>query len=151
MSKTDHRKGMLPFPFVAIPVEIIRSAEWQSLPHSARALAIDLMSQYTGKNNGRLCPAFTVMARCGWTSKDTLANAKRALLACSFVVCTRKGHPPRTAEWIGFTWWKLDYDKSMDIDPKRFPYLSFKKMKRLDPNEGRKAAKPSLCVVRKAG
>ncbi|HZW20238.1 hypothetical protein [Noviherbaspirillum sp.] len=150
MSKANHRKGMLPFQFVAIPVEIIRSAEWQALPSSAKALAVDLMAQYSGKNNGRLCTSFEVMYRdFGWVSKETLVNAKRALLGCSFVVLTRKGHAPRTAEWIGFTWWKLDYEESMDIDPRRFPYLNFLSLKRLDPNDEREVAKPGLRVVRK--
>jgi hypothetical protein len=148
MSKRDHRKGMLPFRFVALPIEVIQSAEWQKLPHSARALAIDLMCQYTGKNNGRLCPGFPVMQKHGWKSKETLARAKKALLKCSFVIQTRLGHAPSTAEWIGFTWWKLDYDKSMDINPRCFPYLNFVSVERLDPNEGR--VKPAVREVRKA-
>jgi hypothetical protein len=146
MAKRDHQKGSIPYQFAAMPMDVIRSPEWQALPHSARSLAIDLMAQYTGKNNGRLCPAFTVMERCGWTSKTTLIAAKRALLEAQFVVLTRKGHPPRTAEWIAFTWWQLNYEPSMDIDPKRFPYLSFVKLSRIDPNEGRG---PAPSVVRK--
>jgi hypothetical protein len=149
MSKSDHRKGTLSFPFVAIPKDVLRSAEWLNLPHSARALAIDLMIQYTGKNNGRLCPGFPVMQKYGWTSKETLARAKKALLECSFVIQTRLGHAPRTAEWIGFTWWKLDYDKSMNVDPRYFPYLNFVSVERLDPNEGR--VKPAVREVRKTG
>lgn len=145
MAKSDHKKGKIPYPFAAFPKDVIQSHEWQALPHSARALAIDLMAQYTGKNNGRLCPAFTVMERCGWTSKTTLIAAKRVLLETSFAVLTRKGHPPRTAEWIGFTWWELDYERSMDVDPKRFPYLNFVKLNRIDPNEGRG---PAPSVVR---
>lgn len=137
MAKRDHQKGSLPFQFVALPKDVIQSPEWQALPHSSRALAIDLMAQYTGKNNGRLCPAFAVMERCGWSSKTTLINAKRALLESPFVLLTRKGHPPRTAEWIAFTWWRLDYEPSMDVDPKRYPYLGFLNLK------------PALSVVQK--
>jgi hypothetical protein len=118
-------------------MQVIRSADWQALPSSTKALAIDLMGQYSGRNNGRFSPSFVVMKRCGWTSKATLIAAKRALLDCSFVMLTRKGHPPRTAESIAFTWWELDYEKSMDIDPKRFPYLNFIKMEQADPNNGR--------------
>ncbi|WP_292934531.1 hypothetical protein [Noviherbaspirillum sp.] len=137
MAKSDHKKGALPYQFAALPMDVIRSGTWQALPHSARALAIDLMSQYTGKNNGRLCPAFVVMERYGWASKRTLIDAKRALIECPFVVLTRKGHPPRTSEWLAFTWWRLDYEKSMDIDPKAFPYLNFVHAIRPDPNTGR--------------
>lgn len=152
MAKGKFRGGALPFQFAALPIDVIRSEVWKALPASAKALAIDLMAQYTGRNNGRLCPSFDVMQRdYGWVSKQTLANAKRALLNCSFVVLTRKGHAPRTAEWLGFTWWKLDFHPSMDIDPRKFPYLNFVKVTLVDPNEGREVTKPALRVVRKVG
>ncbi|QRX83271.1 hypothetical protein [Glaciimonas sp. PAMC28666] len=125
MAKRDYAKGSIPYGFVSLPKDIIQSSEWQTLPPSAIKLAIDLMSQYTGKNNGRLCPSITVMKQCGWKSSKTLLDAKSALLECLFVVMTRKGHPPSTAEWVGFTWWRLDYDREMDIDPAKFPYLNF--------------------------
>jgi hypothetical protein len=150
MAKRDHTKGSLPFEFAALPKAVIRSLEWQSLPHSAKGLAIDLMGQYTGKNNGRLCPSFVVMEQCGWKSKRTLIDARRALLECSFVVLTRKGHAPRTADWIAFTWWPLNHEKSMDVDPRYFPYLNFASMVRIDPNEGRvKPPKKLDSVVQK--
>jgi hypothetical protein len=140
MGRRDHAKGSLPFPFVAIPREVLAMTEFQMLPSSAKALMLDLMAQYTGKNNGRLCPAFEVMQRSGWTSKTTLIRAKEALSGATFVVRTRKGHAPRTTDWFGFTWWRLDYDKSMDIDPRTFPHLNFMRVGR-DPNTGRELAK----------
>jgi hypothetical protein len=120
---------------------VVHSAEWQGLPFGARVLAVDLMGQYTGKNNGRLCPAWEAMQRCGWKSETTLLRAKRALIECSVVIHTRKGHRPRTSDWIGFTWWNLDWDKSMDIGPRDFPYLNFMKTAPIDPNVGRQQAK----------
>ena len=115
MSKRDYRKGSIPYPFVPVPKDVLRSSMYHALPASAKALTFDLALQYTGKNNGRLCPGFEVMQRIGWTSKHTLMRAKRALMDCKFAMQTRIGHPPRTAEWIGFTWWKLDYHESMEI------------------------------------
>ena len=140
MSKSDHRKGSLPFQFLALPKDVLLSAEFQALPASSKGLKLILMSQYTGKNNGRLCPSFAVMQRSSWKSKTTLIRAKVALLECSFVVLTRKGHAPRTAEWIGFTWWKLDQHPSMDITHKEFQYLNFMKVVMKDPNTGREKA-----------
>lgn len=137
MARSDYRKGALKFPFVVIPKDILMSAEWHALAPRAKVLVFDLMAQYTGKNNGRLCPSWQAMQRCGWNHEGTLIAAKRALLECSFAVLTRKGHPPRTAEWVGLTWWKLDFDKSMDIDPRNFPFLSFMKVAPSDPNTGR--------------
>ena len=128
MARADHRKGGLPYQFIAIPKAILASQEWQQLPAHARVLAIDLMAQYTGKNNGRLCPAWEVMRRCGWKSTHTLIAAKRALLECSFATLTRQGHPPRTPDWIAFTWWKLDFERSMDVEARKFEYLNFLKL-----------------------
>ena len=135
MAKSDHRKGKLNYPFIALPTGVVRSAVWQALPPSAVKLAIDLMAQYTGKNNGRLTPAFEAMERCGWKSKTTLIAAKRALLQCDFVVLTRKGHPPRTAEWVAFTWWTLDFEKSMEIDPRKFPLYAGMEISGIDHNK----------------
>lgn len=101
-----HRNGY-DFKFVVIPTLVLKSEEFLSLPASSCELMLDLVKQYSGKNNGRLTPSFEVMQRSGWKSKDTLLRAKRALLECPFACLTRKGHPPRTAEWIGFTWWKI--------------------------------------------
>lgn len=122
---SKYKKGQLPYEFVALPKVILQSPEWQALPPNAIRLALDLAAQYTGKNNGRLCPAYVAMQRQGWKSETTLIKAKRELLACSFVVHTRQGKKPRTADWIAFTWWKLDWEKSMDIEPRGFPYLNF--------------------------
>lgn len=142
MAKSDFRPGTIKYEFIAIPKVILRSLQWQQLPHSSRALALDLAAQYTGKNNGRLTTSIEAMARCGWTSKGTLIRAKKHLQECDFIVRTRKGHAPRTAEWFGFTWWKIDFERSMDIDPKYFPYLNFMNLEsaRIDPNIGREAS-----------
>ncbi len=103
---------------------------------------MDLAAQYTGKNNGRLCPSYLVMQASGWVSKATLQRARDALLTASFVMLTRKGHPPRTVDWVAFTWWKLDWERSMDghIDPSRFPYLNFVKLADADPNAEQRLA-----------
>ena len=139
MAKRDHRKGALPFRFVAIPVPVLESSEYRALPPSARSLLVDLLMQFSGKNNGRLCISRMALGRYGWTSSDTLDRAKRALLSCQFILMTRKGRPPRTAEWVGVTWLPLDYDKSMEVDPRAWPYMNFQTIEAgaIDPNQGR--------------
>lgn len=119
------KRGSIDYAFIAIPKALITSSVWQELPHAVRALTFDLAGLYTGSNNGRLSVSWVAMSRCGWVSKDTLLRAKKGLLETEFAVLTRKGHPPRTDEWIGLTWWKLDYHSSMDVDPKVWPYCRF--------------------------
>lgn len=139
--RSNFKKGQIAYQFVAVPKMVLTSPGWLEMPHSARALALDLAGQYTGKNNGRLTAAFEAMQRVGWTSKGTLHRAKKALQDAPFVLLTRKGHAPRTAEWYGFTWWPLNFDPSMDVDPRQFPYLNFlAAAPRIDPNEGRDRA-----------
>lgn len=140
MGKRSHAKGSISYQFIAVPRLLIASQAWKRLPFRARALALDLMGQYTGKNNGRLCPGFEVMRRSGWTSKDQWAKAKRELLDCEFAIQTRMGHPPRTAEWLGFTWWRLDWHESMDVSATAWPFMNMVDIEqaRIDPNEGRK-------------
>jgi hypothetical protein len=120
-----YSKGAIPYEFVPVPKQVLRDPQYAALSSSAKALMLDLAVQYTGKNNGRLCPSFAVMQRCGWTSINTLLRAKRDLLECGWVMQTRIGHPPRTAEWLGFTWWRLDWEKSMEVSPQGWPYLNF--------------------------
>ena len=139
MAKRDHRKGALPFAFVAIPVPVLESPEYRALPDPARALMVDLLMQFTGKNNGRLTTSHVALKRYGWNSADKLFRAKQALLSTSFALVTRRGKPPSTAEWVGFTWHQLNYERSMDVDPARWPYMNFMTMQAgsIDPNAGR--------------
>lgn len=139
MAKRDHRKGALQFRFVAIPMPVLESAEYRALPDSARSLLIDLLMQFSGKNNGRLCISFVAMRRFGWNSVQKLDRAKRELLTTPFVLLTRKGKPPRTAEWVGVTWFPLDYDRSMDLVPRDWPLNNFQTIESgsIDPNQGR--------------
>jgi hypothetical protein len=143
MGKRDYKKGSLSFDFIPLPKLIVRSPEWFRLPAGAKALAISLAAQYTGNNNGRLTPSYTAMKNVGWSSKDVLKRARDALLDTSFVIQTRAGKAPRTAEWIAFTWWPLNHHPSMEIDPRRFPHLNFKTIEaaRIDPNTGRDRAR----------
>jgi len=141
MAKHNYRKGAIPYLFIALPRQVVASLEWQALSHRARSLAVDLMNQYNGKNNGRLCPGFEAMRNSNWTSKDQLIKAKRELLTTRFCIQTRMGHAPRTAEWLGFTWWPLNWDESMDVSRTTWPFMNFVDIEqaRIDPNEGRKA------------
>ena len=125
MAARNYRRGTLPFEFVIVPRRVLASDEWLRLPDGARSLMLDLMQQYSGGNNGRLTPAYEVMKRYGWISKSKLHRAKLALLETSFTILTRRGHPPRTSEWIAFNWWSLNHHPTMDIDPRSFPHRGF--------------------------
>lgn len=143
MAKSDYKKGQIDYAFIAFPLAVLRHLEYMALGDAAKALLLDLCEQYTGGNNGRLTPSWYALQRRGW-HRHKLIRAKRELLSTSFCIMTRKGKPPQTAEWVGFTWWKINYDKTMEIDPKAWPYLNFMTVDqaKIDPNSGREKLNP---------
>lgn len=154
MARSNYRKGGISFPFVAVPIAILTGEDWARMTLRARVLMFDLMAQYNGRNNGRLTPALKAMQRRGWSSRDQLWKAKAELLTVPFAIETRKGRPPRTAAWIGFTWWPLDWHESMDIAPTGWRLMNFATLADalIDPNTGRdKAQRRTIPVSRHAG
>lgn len=154
MARSDHRKGELNFPFVAIPKAILQGQDWPRMSARAIKLMLDLMAQYTGRNNGRLSPSWEAMQRCGWTSRDQLWKAKSELLGVPWAIETRKGRPPSTSAWVGFTWWPLHWHESMDVGPRDWPMLNFVSLAdaRIDPNEGReKLKRKTVSLTRHTG
>lgn len=144
MATRDYKKGAIPYLFVGIPFAVLRHPEYVTLSAAAKALLLDLCEQYSGGNNGRLTPSWKVMKRRGWPGQHKLIRAKRELLGASFCILTRKGKPPQTAEWVGFTWWKIDYQRTMEVDPRHWPYLNFQTITEacIDPNQGRGKLNP---------
>ena len=143
MAQKSYRKGAIPYGFIAVPKDVLTHPDYLGLPAASKALLFDVAVQFTGKNNGRLSPGFEAMKRAGWTSKTKLIRAKRALLECVFTMQTRIGHPPRTAEWWGFTWWKLDYHESMEVNARGWPYLNFLPALSVVPKRDLIPAKPA--------
>lgn len=82
--------------FVALPHAVLRSQSFASLRPHAVKLAIDLLAQFKGDNNGDLCAAWTLMKKRGWRSRDTLSKARRELLNAEWIMVTKQGgrHSP---------------------------------------------------------
>lgn len=117
--KKDRRD---PGRFIMLPLPVLESAAYRSLGFSARALMLDIASQYMGKNNGKLLAGWTFMQTRGWRSNRTLIDAKRELLESgALVVETRMGKFPSTSAWFACTWWPLDWCDEMEIAVRDFP------------------------------
>ncbi len=125
--KKDRRD---PGRFILIPVGVMESTAYRALGFSARALMLDIASQYRGDNNGRLLCGWKFMAEeRGWKSKTTLTDAKRELLASGvLVVETRMGAFPSTSAWYGCTWWPLDWCEGMDVEVRDFPRGAYRSL-----------------------
>lgn len=99
--------------FVILPGNILTSSEYAALSPYALKLLVDLLAQYKGFNNGDLCATWSMMKRCGWKSRDTLARTVKELLASGFIVKTRqgeKGHSSghRVPTLYAITWLGID-------------------------------------------
>ena len=84
-------------------------------PHTSK-LVLDLGRQYSGLNNGYLCPAWELMRKQGWRSRETLAVAIAELEHYRLIVKTRQGGR-NCANLYAFTWWRIHAlpDKALDV------------------------------------
>jgi hypothetical protein len=133
--------------FLLLPHAYLDSEQYAQLsPRAVKAL-LDLASQYRGKNNGDLAATWSVMRRCGWTSKDQLYKALQELLNFGWIVCTRRGGRDRTLPTLyAVTIWGIDYcggklDAGITID--RRPLLLWKESQRptIRPSSKRQVVK----------
>lgn len=97
-----------PGGFLALPHAVLRSAEFARLSNFGLKALMDLLAQYRGDNNGDFCAAWTVMAKRGWRSRDSLAKGLRELREADLIVVTRQGGKHR-ATLYGVTFFEIDW------------------------------------------
>jgi hypothetical protein len=90
-------------------------------PHTIKLL-IDLGRQYSGLNNGYLCPAWELMRKCGWRSRETLAVAMAEAEHYGLIQKTRQGGR-NSANLYAVTWWRIHalQDKPLNVNPTAAP------------------------------
>ncbi|APZ42928.1 hypothetical protein [Acidihalobacter ferrooxydans] len=93
--------------FAAIPHAVLKTRKYASLSAWPVKLMLDLVAQYTGKNNGDFTAAWSVMREKGWNSKGTLTRALDELAAVGFIRLTRQGGRHRCALYA-ITWQPID-------------------------------------------
>jgi hypothetical protein len=89
---------------------------WSGLHHengirlSPRAIKLlfDLGRQYSGNNNGYLCPAWSVMRNVGWRSSESLFLAIRELEHYGWIAKTKQGGR-NAANLYRLTWFSVDF------------------------------------------
>ena len=110
---TLHREGE---PFGSLFHCVYLSSACRHSTLKAKALFLDLIYQYRGRNNGKLvlCPrekclkdGFTVLDRTG-LSETSLYRAAAELEARGLIVCTRRGNFLRQPSYYAITWAPLD-------------------------------------------
>lgn len=94
--------------FVAVPHVLLNHPNYLALSSRAKAMFWDLVAQFTGKNNGDLCAAYSIMKERGWRSNDQKAKAISELVEAGFIVVSRQGYRPRVATLYALTFLAVD-------------------------------------------
>ena len=93
--------------FITLPVSVLDSKTYQALSFSARAMLIDIFSQFKGENNGSLVACDKFLKPRGWRSKATIFKAVKELRDSGLLILTRQGMRPNKASLYGVAWFGL--------------------------------------------
>jgi len=111
-----HLKQKVKERFIGIPYRIASSASFAALSAFEVKFILDLLLQYTGRNNGALSPTFSLMKNRGWAS-GTLYRTFASCEAKGWVVVTRKGWKQRgRATLVAITWNGIDEVAGIEYD-----------------------------------
>ena len=116
--------------FAGIPHIVLEHPDFLRLPNRARALLLDVVYQFNGRNNGDLTVAFGFMSKRGWRSKETLSKAVSDLVSANLIVKTRQGkfqNPGASCDLYALTWKPIDEcpGKNLEVEPTRTPPRNF--------------------------
>lgn len=102
--------------YIPVPRICLQSNSLAKLSPYAKALLLDLMSQYNGFNNGDLSVAWKLMKKRHWKSERSLNNAKKELLQNGWLIITRQGGRNKCSLYA-LTLYHIDEDKKKKYDP----------------------------------
>jgi hypothetical protein len=111
--------------FAGIPRVVMECPDYVALGPNAIRLLVEMACQYKGRNNGDLCPSYTLMKPRGFKSKATLTKAIRELVAADLLMLTRQGGRNNTASLYAITWEAID-----DLPNKRLEVSATRKAPR---------------------
>jgi len=127
-------------PWIAMPLDFLRSRAWCELSPQAAKMLLDLCSALgpNAKGNGDLSAAPAVMRPKGWTSNGTKAAALQELIQAHLVLITREGGR-RLCALYAVTLWPLDCDpEKINHGPGAFTTLDW------EGPQGERAKRPTL-------
>ena len=96
-----------PGGFAALPHCLLESKVYIGLSPHAVKLLNDLLAQFKGFNNGDLCLSWSIMAKRGWKSRDTLNKARIELMDVEMIFVSRYGDRKR-AHLYALTFYSID-------------------------------------------
>lgn len=100
--------------YCLLPVEVLESEAWASLPGNAVKVCIALAAQYSGVNNGRLTLPLSAAKTLGVRSKGSLMRGLEELEERGLIEVTKQGGlPPLGCSWYALGWRQIDADASI--------------------------------------
>jgi hypothetical protein len=130
------RKGKGSERFVGVPFWVMNHPSFRAASHRSRALLLDVLLQYNGRNNGSLVICDKALKPLGWNSRDGLTKAKRELVELGLLVETRQGAKPNRAAWYALSWRQLDVKDGLDINARSYVTLGARKIEVRPPPYG---------------
>jgi hypothetical protein len=108
--------------FVGLPHVVIKNKDYIELSYKSKALLIDLMLQYNGRNNGDLTTALAILRDRGWKRQATIGEAVKELIDANLIIRTREGqfrNPFSRCALYAVTWQPIDdcKDKDLNVNP----------------------------------
>ena len=105
--------------FAQLPHVVLNSADYISLSYKSKALLVDLVYQYNGKNNGDLTAALGFLKTRGWVRSATLSSAANELLEANLIIKTREGrfqNPHSRCALYAITWQPINECEGKELE-----------------------------------
>ena len=115
--KTKNRKET--GRFAQLPHVVLNSADYISLSYKSKALLVDLVYQYNGKNNGDLTAALGFLKTRGWVRSATISSAANELLEANLIIKTREGrfqNPHSRCALYAITWQPINECEGKELE-----------------------------------
>lgn len=116
--------------FIGLPHVVVKNKDYIELSYKSKALLVDLMLQYNGKNNGDLTAALAILRDRGWKRQATVGEAVKELIDANLIIRTREGqfrNPFSRCALYAITWQPIDdcKDKDLNVNPTITPPRKF--------------------------
>jgi hypothetical protein len=105
--------------FSQLPHVVLNSPDYIGLTYKSKALLVDLVYQYNGKNNGNLTAALGFLKTRGWVRSATLSSAANELLEANLIIKTREGrfqNPYSRCALYAITWQPINECEGKDLE-----------------------------------
>lgn len=105
--------------FAQLPHVVLNSPDYVGLSYKSKALLVDLVNQYNGRNNGDLTAALGYMQTRGWQRSATLSDAVKELIEANLIIKTREGkfqNPHSRCALYAITWQPIHECEGKDLE-----------------------------------